>query len=46
MPEILADIVNEGDFVVCLGAGSISNWAYALPEALQKLLDAKLKATA
>jgi UDP-N-acetylmuramate--alanine ligase len=46
LPEILADIVNEGDFVVCLGAGSISNWAYALPDELQKLLDAKLKATA
>lgn len=46
LPEILADIVNEGDFVVCLGAGSISNWAYALPDELQKLLDAKLKASA
>ena len=24
-----------GDFVICLGAGSITNWAYALPDALQ-----------
>jgi UDP-N-acetylmuramate--alanine ligase len=34
-PEQLAAIVREnaraGDFVVCLGAGSITQWAYALP---------------
>ena len=26
-----------GDLVVCLGAGSITNWAYALPGELEKL---------
>jgi len=26
----------KGDMVVCLGAGSISKWAYALPEQLEK----------
>jgi UDP-N-acetylmuramate--alanine ligase len=40
-PESLADtvasIVKEGDMVVCLGAGSITKWAYALPEELCKL---------
>ncbi|QDH13010.1 UDP-N-acetylmuramate--L-alanine ligase [Formicincola oecophyllae] len=34
-PEVLADIiaplVGEGDYVVCLGAGSITHWARALP---------------
>jgi len=40
-PETLAgavaSIVRSGDYVVCLGAGSISAWAYALPEELAKL---------
>ncbi|WP_234053269.1 MULTISPECIES: UDP-N-acetylmuramate--L-alanine ligase [unclassified Xanthobacter] len=40
-PEALADIVagiaRPGDYVVCLGAGSISGWAYALPGELQAL---------
>ncbi|MDP3488927.1 MAG: hypothetical protein Q8R71_02215, partial [Phenylobacterium sp.] len=26
-----------GDLVVCLGAGDITNWAYALPEQLDVL---------
>jgi UDP-N-acetylmuramate--alanine ligase len=34
-PENLAGMVRElakpGDYVVCLGAGSITQWAYALP---------------
>jgi UDP-N-acetylmuramate--alanine ligase len=33
----VAGIVRPGDIVVCLGAGSISAWAYALPEQLAKL---------
>ncbi|MEX2200508.1 MAG: UDP-N-acetylmuramate--L-alanine ligase, partial [Dongiaceae bacterium] len=33
----VASIVRPGDYVVCLGAGSISAWAYALPEQLAKL---------
>jgi len=40
-PEKLAGIVEElakpGDYVVLLGAGSITNWAYALPEQLKAL---------
>ena len=39
-PEDLATMVREvavpGDFVVCLGAGSITNWAQALPAELGK----------
>jgi UDP-N-acetylmuramate--alanine ligase len=33
----IAAIAKEGDFVVCLGAGSITQWAYALPAELAKL---------
>ena len=37
-PEQLASIVKgiakPGDYVVCLGAGSITTWAYALPNEL------------
>ena len=40
-PEKLAGIVHEiakpGDYVVCLGAGTITNWAYALPGELAAL---------
>jgi UDP-N-acetylmuramate--alanine ligase len=40
-PERLAGLVKElakpGDYVVCLGAGSITQWAYALPGELQAL---------
>jgi UDP-N-acetylmuramate--alanine ligase len=40
-PEKLASLVKAlakpGDYVVCLGAGSITQWAYALPAELQAL---------
>ena len=40
-PEQLAKTVSEhivpGDIVVCLGAGTISQWAYALPEQLKAI---------
>ncbi|WP_321339204.1 UDP-N-acetylmuramate--L-alanine ligase [Breoghania sp.] len=32
---LVAEVAKEGDFVVCLGAGSISQWAYALPRQLE-----------
>ena len=39
-PEALAGMIaglaKPGDYVVCLGAGSISQWAYALPGELEK----------
>ncbi|MCX5497140.1 UDP-N-acetylmuramate--L-alanine ligase [Kaistia dalseonensis] len=34
---MIADIAKPGDFVVCLGAGSITNWAQALPKELEAL---------
>src|SRR3954463_8510156 len=40
-PDSLAEMVNAiakpGDYVVCLGAGTITNWAHALPEHLAAL---------
>lgn len=33
----VAKIAGEGDYVVCLGAGSISQWAAALPEGLERV---------
>ncbi|MCQ0989979.1 UDP-N-acetylmuramate--L-alanine ligase [Jiella marina] len=40
-PEEIAPLVHQlaqpGDMVVCLGAGSITQWAYALPKQLEKL---------
>ena len=37
LPEIVSRLARPGDFVVCLGAGSITHWANALPQALDKL---------
>jgi UDP-N-acetylmuramate--alanine ligase len=46
-PEALGPLVCEiaqpGDFIICLGAGSITQWAYALPAALEKFYDAEPK---
>ena len=43
-PDDLARMIREkshsGDMVVCLGAGSISQWAHALPDQLKKLAEA------
>jgi UDP-N-acetylmuramate--alanine ligase len=39
------EVAKPGDMVVCLGAGSITSWAYALPAELDKLAAAVLRAT-
>ena len=36
LAAMIRETVRPGDYVVCLGAGSISQWAYALPEQLEK----------
>lgn len=46
LPAMIAKIAKPGDFVVCLGAGSITNWANALPGDLEKLGAKKKTATA
>lgn len=38
LAAIIADKVKPGDMIVCLGAGSITAWAHALPAELEKLL--------
>ena len=37
LPGTVAQHVKAGDIVVCLGAGTISQWAYALPDQLKAL---------
>ncbi|WP_421722844.1 UDP-N-acetylmuramate--L-alanine ligase [Bauldia sp.] len=37
LAPMIGEIARDGDTVVCLGAGSISQWAYALPEELAAL---------
>lgn len=37
LPELVKGLVEPGDLVICLGAGSITQWANALPGDLEKL---------
>ena len=41
LPEMIAERVLPGDLVVCLGAGTITNWANELPAALRVLTQDK-----
>lgn len=43
LPSIIAGKAEEGDYVIFLGAGSISQWAYALPKQLDLEIDKKKK---
>ncbi len=38
LAELIAESGREGDMVVCLGAGTVTNWAQALPDELDRLL--------
>jgi UDP-N-acetylmuramate--alanine ligase len=31
LAAVVAPLVKQGDYIICLGAGSITQWAYALP---------------
>jgi UDP-N-acetylmuramate--alanine ligase len=37
LAKVVRGIASNGDFVVCLGAGNITQWAYALPGELKAL---------
>ncbi|HXX03475.1 MAG TPA: UDP-N-acetylmuramate--L-alanine ligase [Xanthobacteraceae bacterium] len=37
LASLIAEMTQPGDYVVCLGAGSITQWAYALPGELAAL---------
>ena len=41
LAAMVAPLVHSGDLVVCLGAGTITTWAHALPAELKPLLEAK-----
>ncbi|HRW29765.1 MAG TPA: UDP-N-acetylmuramate--L-alanine ligase, partial [Emcibacteraceae bacterium] len=36
LPKLISEIAKDGDLVIYLGAGSVSQWAYELPDALRK----------
>lgn len=38
LPKKIAEIASPGDLVICLGAGSISSWANALPKQLAEII--------
>jgi UDP-N-acetylmuramate--alanine ligase len=40
LPSLIGGLAQPGDYVIFLGAGSITNWAYALPGDLAKLTQA------
>lgn len=44
LAQEIAAIAQENDYVICLGAGSISKWANALPEQLEGLMGTKKSA--
>jgi UDP-N-acetylmuramate--alanine ligase len=37
LAETVASVTGPGDVVICLGAGNITQWAYALPRELEAL---------
>jgi UDP-N-acetylmuramate--alanine ligase len=37
LARVVAGVAKNGDFVVCLGAGNVTQWAYALPGELKAL---------
>ncbi|MDD7910321.1 UDP-N-acetylmuramate--L-alanine ligase [Pseudovibrio exalbescens] len=37
LAEVVAQVAEDGDYVLCLGAGNITQWAYKLPEELKAL---------
>jgi UDP-N-acetylmuramate--alanine ligase len=44
LAAVVAASAQAGDYVICLGAGSISGWAYALPGELEALLPSAKRA--
>jgi UDP-N-acetylmuramate--alanine ligase len=44
LAAMVAEIAVPGDIVVCVGAGSITNWAQTLPEELKTILEAGRRA--
>jgi UDP-N-acetylmuramate--alanine ligase len=38
LPDLIASYARPGDFVICLGAGTITTWAHDLPGQLEEIL--------
>ena len=43
LPALIHQMAHKGDYVIMLGAGTISQWAYALPKELERLQKTKVK---
>lgn len=43
LARMVAEMAEAGDYVLCLGAGTISAWAYALPGELESLIGPNAK---
>ena len=43
LSALVADVARTGDFVICLGAGDITKWAYALPARLDEIFKKREK---
>jgi UDP-N-acetylmuramate--alanine ligase len=41
LPKVISELARAGDYVVCMGAGTITNWANLLPGQLQALSQGK-----
>ncbi|MCB1782434.1 MAG: UDP-N-acetylmuramate--L-alanine ligase [Alphaproteobacteria bacterium] len=39
LARLLSGIAKPGDYIICMGAGDITSWAYALPEQLAAEMD-------
>ena len=37
LASVIGGIAKKDDYVICLGAGTITQWAYALPDELAAL---------
>ncbi|UNM05855.1 MAG: UDP-N-acetylmuramate--L-alanine ligase [Holosporaceae bacterium] len=37
LPALVKKLAHKGDLITCMGAGTISEWAYALPEQLKSM---------
>ena len=38
LAELVANVAKTNDIIICLGAGSITNWAQSLPEELNSII--------
>jgi UDP-N-acetylmuramate--alanine ligase len=45
LAAVIHDLASPGDFVVCLGAGSITNWAQVLPAELDAVAASRRNAS-